>query len=218
MSGKKYDKNVVIKKNCVECGNCISSCPSSAIAFKMDSFGSRYATVSTEGCIGCGICESVCPLNSKAGNTPIMTYAMTSLQEGTENSSSGGVFFEIAKIVLANNGVVYGAAYTSDLRVHHISIHKKNDIWKLQGSKYVKSDITNIVDEVYKDLLGGKDVLFSGTPCQVQAIKSFLLKKKYTGQLFTIDLVCHGTSSEQLFRDYLTSEESKRVQEVVNCY
>lgn len=77
------------------------------------------------------------------------------------------------------------------------------------GSHYnnVQSNIGDTYHKVKKDLLAGKKVLFSGTPCQVAALKSFL-KKDYEN-LYTVDIICHGISTQQFFQDYIDLVENK---------
>lgn len=46
-------------------------------------------------------------------------------------------------------------------------------------------------------------MLFSGTPCQVSAIKKYLkLRDIDTKRLYTIDIICHGAPSRLIWNDY----------------
>ena len=99
------------------------------------------------------------------------------------------------------NGVVYGAAYDHDLKVSHIEVTETSEAKRLQSSKYVQSDIGNTYKQAKLKLQEGHIVLFTGTPCQIAGLYSFL-DKTYEN-LFTIDLVCHAVPSPLLFEKYL---------------
>ena len=102
-------------------------------------------------------------------------------------SSSGGVFSEIAKEILEDGGVVFGAAYSDTFDIIHICVENDEDLSKLRGAKYAQSDLMGIYDQVKQRLDDGQKVLFSGTPCQVGGLKAFL-RTEYNN-LFTIDFV-----------------------------
>ena len=107
----------------------------------------------------------------------------------------------MAHKVLEQNGVVFGAAYEEDWKVGHIAVHKEGDLYKLQGSKYVQCNTLNTYLEVKNLLNEGKIILFSGTPCQIGGLYSFL-RRDYDN-LLTIDLICHGVPSPKLFQKYI---------------
>ena len=123
------------------------------------------------------------------------------------NSSSGGLFFELAKFVIEKNGIVYGAIYDDNNNVKHYRTDKLEDITKFSGSKYVKSELGNTINEVKKDLENDKIVLFSGTPCQVLAVKNS--NKGKEAKLILVDVVCHGTIKKCFFEDYKRFIEKK---------
>ena len=119
-------------------------------------------------------------------------------------SSSGGMFAELAKYVLSQNGVVFGCAMErvqDGFEVKHIYIEAENDLYKLQGSKYVQSNLGNTIKQAKEFLDCGRLVLFSGTPCQIAWLKAFL-KRDYEN-LITVDLSCTGTPSLKIFNDYI---------------
>ena len=118
-----------------------------------------------------------------------------------EKSSSGGVFTEIANYILDKNGCVYGAGFNNNFEVEHMKITDKSEIYKLQGSKYVQSKIGKIFLEVEKDLKKNKFVLFTGTPCQIEGLKSYL-GKDYE-KLYTQDIICHGVPSPKAWKKYI---------------
>ena len=121
-------------------------------------------------------------------------------------SRSGGIFTAVSDVVLAKGGAVYGCALTEDF----YAVHKRADTAEqrdaFRGSKYIQSSMGNIYPQVEKDLNEGRNVLFSGTPCQVHALINYLsLKKTDTANLITIDILCHGVPSPTVWIDYLNA-------------
>lgn len=123
-------------------------------------------------------------------------------------SSSGGVFYSLASYIIENDGIVYGAAYDNDINVYHKRITNKEEIRDLQGSKYVQSNVGDAYKQVKEDLENGKKVLFSGSPCQIAALKN-ILKDTNTDNLLLVDIVCHGTPAINYFNDYKKYMEDK---------
>lgn len=170
-----------------------------------DEKGFLYPKVDESLCIDCGLCETVCPmLNRPYATKPKHKYAIQNNDEHIRKiSSSGGVFTSIASTILAEGGTVYGAAFDVDWSVHHIGIESESDLHLLQGSKYLQSRIDGAFALVENQLRGGRTVLFSGTPCQIAGLKGYL-KKEYSN-LFTVDVVCHGSPSPKVWEEYLKS-------------
>ncbi len=197
------------KKDCCDCSACRSICTKDAIYMYLDEYGFEYPKINREKCISCGLCKKVCAFqNIEETNTPIETYVGIAKDENIIlNSASGGAFATIAQAYLENNGVVFGATFDDKFNVVHIGINKVEDLYKLQGSKYVQSSIGNTYKEVKKYLIEGKKVLFSGTPCQIAGLKGYLMK--YYENLLTIDIICHGVPNSKFFKDYLRVLEDK---------
>lgn len=206
------------KKECCACGACLNVCPNNAITMGKDEFGFLYPKINETLCVSCGMCIKVCSFNKKnygAGfKTPDAYAAASKDEEILKNSSSGGIFRELAGYVISLGGTIYGATWTDELKVRHIGITNKQELIKLQGSKYVQSDTANTFKAVKSELEGGKPVLFSGTPCQVSGLKSFL-KKDYQN-LYTIDIVCHGVPSIDFLQNDLAlfQKDGKKVTSV----
>jgi len=122
------------------------------------------------------------------------------------NSSSGGAFLAIVEAFcsLCEGGTaVYGAAFDDELNVVHKRVEKVSECKIFNGSKYVQSDIGGCYLSVEEDLKNEMNVLFSGTPCQVNALNTFLRRQNCpTENLLTIDILCHGTPSARLLTDY----------------
>lgn len=123
------------------------------------------------------------------------------------NSSSGGIYPLLAERCLINGGVVFAAIYDSNWNVVHSRIEKIEDIKKSQGSKYVASHLGDTFYQVKEALLSGEDVIFVGTPCQGQGLKSFLRDSRVdVKKLLIIDFICHGVPSRLVWRKYLSTK------------
>lgn len=196
---------ILEKNECCGCSSCVQKCPKNAISMIENEEGFLYPVIDKEKCIDCGLCSKVCPQLKeikKADESYPKTYAMYNKNdEELLKSSSGGIFSVIANYVFENDGVVFGAAYDDNLNVNHIKVENKEDLEKLRSSKYVQSNIQSTYKEAEQNLKEEKIVLFTGTPCQIQGLNSYLMKSYEN--LITCDLVCHGVPSQKLFKVYL---------------
>ena len=179
-------------------------CPKQAITMVEDECGFVYPEIDSSKCVRCYACKQVCALqNDKVGNEPRETYvAANENTDQNAHSSSGGAFAALASWALDRNGIIYGAAYTGDLSVECLRIVDGKELGKLQGSKYVQSRMGFAHKQIQDDLKTGRTVLFSGTPCQVAAVKSYL-RRDYEN-FFSVDIICHGVPSQKMLRDYLS--------------
>ncbi len=189
--------------NCCGCSACYNACPKGAIAMQENAEGFLVPQVDAEKCIDCGLCLKACPaLNEKRPNTADPEcYAAQADDKIRAVSSSGGVFTPLAEAIIDRGGVVCGAAFREDWTVHHIIVDNKADIAKLRGSKYVQSEIGDCFKRVKGLLREGKWVLFSGTPCHVAGLYTYLGKEYDT--LVTVDIFCHGAPSPGVWKRYL---------------
>lgn len=197
-------KNILVTKNqCCGCSACQDVCPKNAITMVEDKEGLLYPVIDENKCIDCGMCCNVCPsINVKTKESLLKAYAAYNKNEKIRlKSSSGGIFTLIAEDILKKNGTVYGAAFDENFEVKHIRITNITELEKLRGSKYVQSNCNGIYSQCKRDLDSGMNVLFSGTPCQIEALKCYL-KKSYDN-LFCIDIICHGVPSRLVWRKYL---------------
>lgn len=199
---------LIDKKDCIGCGNCAMVCSRDCITMQADEEGFLYPTVAVQDCIDCHLCEKSCPVLQEIA--PIHTSEWLGAYHIQEDirlkSSSGGVFYELVKLILQKeNGYVWGAAFVSPYKVKHIAIERIDDLPKLQKSKYVQSDVTQSFSHVKKQLLQSRKVLFSGTPCQIKALHLYL-KQEYEN-LITIEVVCHGVPSPLVFEKYMKAHD-----------
>ena len=189
---------------CTGCAACANICPKNAINMTVDSKGFLRPFVFVDKCVNCNLCQKTCPQNKNATMNDGEIYAAVSKNDTIrKKSTSGGAFSSLASYILDNNGVVFGAELTDDLRVAHTSIERFDDIYKLRGSKYIQSDIGNTYREAKKYLSDNRLVLFSGTPCQISGLKEYL-GKEYDN-LITIDILCHGVPSPLVFEKFINN-------------
>jgi coenzyme F420-reducing hydrogenase beta subunit len=183
-----------------------------AISFFTDEEGFWYPKINEALCIHCKKCEAVCPC-SNTNFSPLVDTCQTFAcyandSEVLEKSTSGGMFTLFSDVILANKGVVFGCKYDSKMHVVHDSAETREGRDAFCGSKYVQSDTEGVFLKVRDILESGKKVLFTGTPCEVLALKKYL-HKDYD-KLFTLDIVCHGVPSPQIFSEYINLIEQKR--------
>lgn len=192
------------KSICTGCTACAESCPNHCIHMEQNRDGFMYPeTVSPEKCTDCGICKSVCPImNKPRKSADTKGYAAYCKDEDIRSiSSSGGIFSALALDILKEGGAVFGASYDSRFKVMHICVDNEDDLAKLRGAKYAQSYLGSTYLSVKKLLNEGKKVIFSGSPCQVAGLKSFL-RKDYEN-LICIDFVCHGVPSPKVWDKYV---------------
>lgn len=207
--------NTVDKKDCNGCGVCALKCPQGAIIMKEDSEGFIYPFIDKERCINCNFCKKICPNKDYDQNLTVKTYiAINKNKEDLVNSSSGGCFLPIAKYIINKKGVVFGAVYDDNLVVKHIYTDKESELIKFQGSKYVKSDLNNSFVKIKEFLDNDIYVLFTGTPCQCQGLRTFL--GKYYSKLYTCEIICHANPSPKVFEYYKMYLEKRKGKKIVD--
>lgn len=197
------------KKECCGCEACKNICLQNAITFLPDEKGDLYPCVLEDECVNCHLCEKVCPIINPIVNP--MIYAPKAYAAWNNNvgermkSTSGGVFPLLANIILENGGYVVGVQYEDDFTVSHTIISQKEELKNICKTKYVQSSNNGVYTQIKELLDDNKIVLYSGTPCQVAGLKSFL-QKEYEN-LYTVELFCHGVINQIIFNRYLKSVE-----------
>lgn len=197
------------KKDCCGCGACAQRCPKGCISMREDAEGFLYPLVDLSRCIDCGLCEKVCPvLHQDSPREPLAVYAAKNPDEGVRmSSSSGGIFTLLAEQTLSRSGVVFGARFNERWEVVHGYTETVDGLAAFRGSKYVQSRMGDSYRECEQFLKQGREVLFSGTPCQIAGLRRYL-GKDYE-RLLTVDFICHGVPSPGVFRHYLEEITAK---------
>lgn len=195
--------------SCTGCMMCGDVCPKKAISFIMRD-GFWFPKIDENLCINCGLCSRKCPGMHEASKYqgPVSCYGAKSKIENIRwHSTSGGFFSELAFSFIQDGGYCVGAKYTTNNEIIHSVENDMMGIELLRQSKYAQSKTAGIYSQVKSLLRDNKKVLFCGTACQVEALKSFL-GKDY-GCLLTMDFVCLGICSPLVYRKYLDMMESK---------
>ena len=201
--------------NCSSCAACANVCARGAISMTLDQNGFYRPTIDASKCIACGACERACPVTKNVKNpngsteSPQVFAAYAADEKIRTESSSGGVFSVLAQRVLKDGGAVVGVAQLGKTHFGHIIAEDAAGLEKLRGSKYVQADAGNIYRDVRTLLRTGREVLFSGTPCQVAGLYAVLGKTEYPN-LVTVDIVCHGSPSVNVFEKYIRELETER--------
>lgn len=206
------------KNNCIGCGACANVCPKNCIALSADDEGFMYPTVNISLCVDCGLCNAACPVIGfkpvGVFETPVVVASYNRELDIVNKSSSGGVFTALATFIISQGGVVYGAAYNKDFCVEHIRVDRFKDVYLFQGSKYLQSNMGTAYIKAKADLKAGLKVLFSGTPCQIAALKQYL-GKPYK-DLICVDIICHSVPSPKVWEEYLAQIERNHKAKVVS--
>lgn len=193
------------RKTCYGCSACAYVCKHGAIVMKHDTDGFMYPSVDSKKCVSCGLCHKVCPSND--GCLPIKTYAgQIKAKDILLKCASGGAFTSIAEKFITEGGCVYAAADCMNEPPSFIAIDTIEDLYKVQGSKYFQVDLKETdYSNIYLLLKASKKILFCGTPCQTAAVKNVF--KRFSDNLYTIDLICGGTPSYKVVKQYRDYKE-----------
>lgn len=183
-----------------------------------DTLGFLYPTINKELCTDCGLCDKVCsfsPKYDKSTNleSPEAYAARHKSIDELDKSRSGAFFVALSDEILSCGGVVYGVGYTDDTfrSVLHKRASTTSQRDEFRGSKYIQSDMSGSFAQIKADLERGTTVLFTGTPCQTAALRSYLkIKRTELTHLILCDIACYGVPSQRVWSDYLDMVESKR--------
>lgn len=196
---------------CCGCTACYSSCPYGAIEMRQDALGFKYPEVDSAKCVDCGLCDSVCAFQTSAAENvhkcsddfDLKVFSAIHNQDDVRKlSQSGGVYTAFSDVVLSRGGVVYGAGFRPDFTVSHQRAQTSSERDSFRGSKYVQSDMEDTFRAVKDDLAAGRYVMFTGTPCQVAGLSSYI-PDDMKPNLFLVDFVCHGVPAPAVWKDYL---------------
>lgn len=205
------------KKACNGCTACAHICPKNCITMKEDQEGFIYPVIDETNCVHCNKCLTVCSNTYKQDEKRKITpFAVVhNNKEILNESTSGGTFYALITDLFSKaNSVCYGAAYDDTLEVKHLRAEKLEDAMKFMGSKYVRSNIDGVYELVKKDLLAGKNVLFTGTPCMTAGLYTYL--KRDADNLITCNIICHSNPSPKVFAKYIKCLELAKDSKVKN--
>ena len=198
-------------QDCALCGACFNTCPVDAISFSKAYLDFRYPEIDVTHCVHCNQCEKACPIlgdkSKPEDGYPIAFAAKSNDGSVRLHSSSGGAFYELASQVLRDGGYVCGAVFDESFHVRHIVSNMQEAIFRMMGSKYAQSDVGYCYREIKEKLNAGEKVLFSGCPCQVAGLRTYL-GKSYK-DLLLVELICHGIPSDQMLQTYIHMQEKK---------
>jgi len=199
------------KEDCCGCTACEEGCPLHCITMVPDGEGFLYPRVSESDCIHCNLCDSVCPFtNENAPMAPIESFAARNDDEAIRReSSSGGAFTALAERVIRNGGIVFGVRFNEQWQTVFDHTDNSEGLKAFIGSKYVQAQVGNTFNEVRNFLKQGRQVLFTGTPCQVAGLRHFLKQKDEN--LLTMDFICHGVPSPKVWERYLAEVTSNNI-------
>lgn len=198
-------------EQCTLCGSCYNACPVDAISFKTLYLDFLYPAIDNSRCVGCDRCEKSCPIladkQEPESGYPIAFAARSRDEEARRKSSSGGVFYELASKILSEGGYICGAVFDEHFHVKHIVSNAQKDLYRMMGSKYAQSDMGMCFRQIKTLLDEGKNVLFTGCPCQVAGLRTYIGRKH--PNLLLVELICHGIPSDHMLQTYIGMQERK---------
>lgn len=201
VTDSKKLKTVCAHDMCSGCMACIAVCTKDAI--RIDDSLRAYNAVINDRCVECGGCYKVCTQNNPSTvSTPIAWYQGWAKDENLRRiGSSGGCASAIAKAFVEHGNFVCSCAFFDGVFGFNIA-NTSAELNRFAGSKYVKSNPAGIYFQVKKLLRDGERVLYIALPCQVAAIKKYV-GEELQDNLYTIDLICHGTPSPKILHKFL---------------
>lgn len=204
---------------CSACGVCINICPKGCISYLKKETGTKVAVINKNSCVNCHLCKKVCPqLDTVEGLESFVCYAAWSFDDTIRtNSASGGIATELYRFFSDKGYKLAGVSMTPMHTAEFSLSYSFESMPAYRNSKYVYSDAGNIYYEVGKNLVNQRGVLFIGLPCQVAALKKYLFVKKISLELlFTVDIVCHGTTPEQFLGEHIEHIEKKKKKKAIH--
>ncbi len=206
---------------CYGCFACANICPQGCITLEKDKEGFFMPKIDEGKCTNCGLCDKVCIIdNSKSDcmgarfKKPKAYYGYLKDDVRRKISASGGLSYALSAKAIENGGVSFGVVGKWFEDVHHICAQTLEDLEPVCMSKNIQSRVGMCYREAKQLLNQGKKVLFTGTPCQIYALYSYL-GKDYDN-LLTADLICHGVPSQDVLKAYIETLEQKKGQKVVS--
>ncbi len=206
----------IVKTKCIGCYNCVNICPNSAVLMSDSEQGYDLPVIDLKKCTDCGLCAKKCPVldDIKVQSLKKAYYGASNDKAIVKQSSSGGIFSELAQSVINDGGVVFGAVFDNVNKCVVYNNTKEVDLEKLRRSKYVESKVFDTYKSVKSFLDNEIFVLFVGMPCHIAGLKKFL-SKDYDN-LLTCDFICGGAPKNKYFKEHLEYLEKKFHSKVVD--
>ena len=204
-------------EDCCGCSACAAACPVGCIAMAYDAEGCEYPKVDSSRCIGCGRCLKACPVAQAQPGAPCSQRAFLAQHIDPQvllEATSGGAMSALGQAMLRRGGSVYGAANLRDaerdrvkgapgrLVVGHVGVDDERELARFRNSKYVQSVMGPTYTEVREQLASGRQVLFTGTPCQCEGLIALL--DGHPANLVLADVVCRGVVCRAAFASYVS--------------
>lgn len=198
------------EKECYGCGACAEVCPKKCISMQEDEKGFLKACIDHTLCVDCGKCEGVCVATYQNTSRSIQAckalYGYNTNADKRNSGTSGGVFLELAAACFQKGYLIAGCVWDENWKPRHVLTDDWETVFRMQRSKYAQSDLHAVLNPIKAALKAGKQVLFSGTPCQIAAVKKFVGESE---QILYVGVVCHGVASRRVWRMYLDSLEQE---------
>ena len=203
---------MIIDKNikCCGCSACSIICPTKYLTMSLSVEGFNIPIVEGDKCIDCDLCEKVCPILDRVNNNnnkDIKAFSFaTNNKNNLENCTSGGIAYEISKVLVEDGYKICGVKYNYKLDIaEHYIANSVAELSEMKGSKYIQSDTYS----AFKSLFDGNKYLVIGAPCQIAGIKEIVQFKKLSDKFIFIDFFCHGTPSSYIWKNYLKYTKNK---------
>lgn len=201
---------------CCGCAACANICVHKAITMVEDGRGFIVPSIDESKCVDCGLCSKVCDFKKEKQTERNTLHAYSLIhndEKVVKKSTSGGAFTALSNVILNEGGVIVGAVMDEDFSIHHVITSNSEIRDKMRGSKYVQSYMGSIYIELRKLLKDGKKVMFTGTPCQCAAVKSFFADKY--DNLYIVDFLCHGVPNNKMFKEHIKFLENQYGKKIV---
>ena len=206
----------IASSRCSGCSLCSQECAKKSITMAANEEGFLHPVIDYATCVDCGLCYKMCPCNEEPLKevTPVFYTSAIKDKEKLLKSSSGGNFIALASCFIEQGGYVCGCVFNAEMVAEHVCTNDMSVVERMMGSKYVQSNIQKVLPEVKRHLSEGVPVLFTGTACQVAAVRRYT--KDHEG-LYTVDILCHGVPSPQYlakYKDFLERKHNGRLVEL----
>ena len=202
---------------CTGCEACVNTCPVNAIRMEPNSEGFLYPVIEPSICNSCNKCDSVCQINGNFSHDVADQQLYAAVNQSRNDlleSSSGGVFSTLADYIVHLDGIIFGCSFDNALTAKHSAATAEDGYARFRGSKYVQSSMGDTYQQVEQHLKNDKYVLFTGTPCQVEGLNCYL--GKAYDKLITVDLICHGVPSPELWKRHISWLERKAGKRIIS--